>query len=85
MSEVRRNRWGRRVGVAGFAIALAVSVDQCGNVLLGGHQDMTVSTRCGIEITQDREDRTAVGRWFCPPVCGALDLIQTDHCANARE
>lgn len=85
MGETRRNRWGRRAGVGGFLLAVLLGLDQLGNVLLGGHQDMTISTRCGIEIQQPREERTAVGRWLCPPVCAALDVLEPNHCIDARE
>jgi len=68
----------------GFVLALLLAFDQLGNVLLlGGDPDMTMSTNCGMRI--DANDDSRMTRWFCRPVCRVLNLIDDDHCHQAKE
>lgn len=68
----------------GFVLALLLALDQLGNVLiLGGDPDMTMSTNCGLRI--DASDNSRLTRYFCRPVCRLLDLVDKNHCENARE
>lgn len=74
--------WSRRAKFAGFwgaVLAVAIAFDQLGNALTGGDPDMTISTRCGLRLQSDVPSRTC--RWLC----AVLDLIDENHCADARE
>jgi len=68
----------------GFVIALLLAIDQLGNVLiLGGDPDTTMSTNCGMRI--DASDNSKMTRYFCRPLCAALDVLDENHCEEARE
>jgi hypothetical protein len=56
---------------------LFVSVDQLLNVILGGHEDETISSR----IAKDRRR----GKAFACVLCRVLDWIDPHHCEKAIE
>ena len=56
---------------------LFVAVDQLANVLLGGHEDETVSSR----IAKDRRR----GRKMACVLCRILDWLDPHHCEKAIE
>ena len=77
----RRAKWS---GIGGFAVAVLIGLDQFGNALLGGDPDMTISTRCGLVLAHP-EQASWYDTAFCKPVCWGLDLIDENHCPDARE
>ena len=56
---------------------LFVAVDQLVNVIFGGDEDETVSSRLGKDALR--------GRKFACVMCRVLDLIDKDHCDKAVE
>ena len=79
-----RKPWQRRTvfgtGIMGAIMAALIGLDQFGNALTGGDPDMTISTRCGLELKL--REKPSMG---CRVVCWGLNLIDTDHCVEARE
>jgi hypothetical protein len=75
--------WARRstfgAGIGGFVVAVLIGFDQLGNTLLGGDPDMTISTRCGLEQQHGKPSL------FCRAVCAGLEVVDKNHCADARE
>ena len=53
-----------------------ISIDQFGNVLLGGDPDETISSRSG-----KTEHKSRVAYWLCR----ALHLLDPNHCKDAIE
>lgn len=80
----KRRRGGRVAGVLGSllgtALALAISLDRWGNRVLGGDPSVTISTRCGQELRMGDPPT-----WWCAPLCRALDVLDEDHCLEARQ
>jgi hypothetical protein len=56
---------------------LFVAVDQLINVILGGDEDETMSSRLGKDKRR--------GRKFACFLCKVLDLFEKDHCEKAIE
>ena len=84
MSKTARKPWKRRAAIGSVGVALLLSADQCGNVvLLEGDPDQTISTSCGMRILAD--DPEFMTRYFCYPLCWGLDKIDLNHCKEARE
>ena len=75
--------WARRAGLGGGFISLLIAIDQCGNVLIGGDPDTTISTHCGLRLAAS--DPGWLTHIFCRPVCRMLSLVDPGHCAAAKE
>ena len=56
---------------------LFVAVDQLLNVVLGGHEDETISSRIGKDARR--------GRKFACVLCRVLDWLDPHHCEKAIE
>lgn len=56
---------------------LFVAVDQLANVLLGGHEDETISSRIGKDARR--------GRKFACVLCQVLHWLDPHHCEKAIE
>lgn len=56
---------------------LAVAHDQLANVVFGGHEDETISSRAGKAARRGR-------RWGCV-LCRFLDQLDPDHCEKSIE
>jgi hypothetical protein len=67
----------KQKGIVGYLARVFVALDQLVNVLFGGDEDETVSSR----IAKDK----ARGRKFACVLCKLLDLIDKDHCDKAIE
>lgn len=64
-----------------YVLNFLISVDQFANTLLGGNPDMTISTRLGIWLQGSNPWKRGVAK----VACKALDLLDKDHCKDARE
>lgn len=58
---------------------IAISLDQFCNVLLGGNEDETMSSRMGKKLA--KHEKCPV----CNFLCKLLNYIQPDHCIKAIE
>jgi hypothetical protein len=56
---------------------VAVSYDQLGNVLIGGHEDETISSRAQRALVKGK-------RWGCL-LCWFLDQLQDKHCERSLQ
>ena len=67
-----------------YLLNLAISIDQLGNVLVGGDPDETISSRLG---KIERKHGGKVPRWriFSRFLIWSLDKIDKDHCEDAIE
>jgi hypothetical protein len=59
----------------GYVLRLLIAADMFANVMLGGHEDETISTDTGLMATKHQFVGVVVSR--------ALDLFQSDHGAKA--
>lgn len=79
-----RRRAGLGAGIFGFVMAVLISIDQFGAVLLlQGDPDVTMSQNCGLRRTlYDNSWR----RWLiCEPICRTINLWDESHCEDAKE
>jgi hypothetical protein len=67
----------KRKGIVGYLARIFVSVDQLVNVIFGGDEDETISSR----IAKDQRR----GRKFACFLCKLLDIIDKNHCEKAIE
>lgn len=65
----------------GFKWRLAISLDQLGNVLLGGSPDETISSRWG----RMERDLGKNAPWYVKIGCYLLDKLDPGHCFDAIE
>lgn len=56
-----------------------LSIDQFANVLIGGDEDETISSRMGKAV----EGKT--GCWLCNTLCRLLHWIDPHHCRDSIE
>lgn len=70
--------------VARYFLNLALSVDQLGNVLLGGDEDETISSRLG-KIERAHGGKIPKHRIFSRFTAWWLDKIDPGHCKEAIE
>lgn len=85
---MKRRPWLRRAsfgtGIAGLVMAILISIDQFGAVvLLQGDPDVTMSQNCGMRrVLHDPSWR----RWIiCEPICRTINLWDPSHCEEATE
>jgi hypothetical protein len=69
---------------ARYFLNLALAVDQLGNVLLGGDEDETISSRLG-KIERHHGGKIPKRRIFSRAVSWGLDKIDPGHCREAIE
>lgn len=65
-----------------WGVRLALAIDQIGNVLAGGREDETISSRCGRIIA---EGKKAPRCYLCRGLCWALNFLDSNHCGDAVE
>ena len=62
------------LGNTSRSLKMAVALDQCGNALLGGSEDETISSHAGRRMHE--------ARWACV-LCKFLDIFERDHCKKS--
>lgn len=65
----------------GYIVELLLSLDQLGNVLIGGHHDETISSTLGKLLVKNE----LKGKPIAKALSVILDALDENHCLNSAE